>query len=201
MLLPAAVAAGAGLAGVYYGSRTTDARDTRAWTRDQRLKAYSDLLEAVDRCYAAFGLIGSTLDLHRYQVDAVRDPTMRTTIGEWGRWDQKIDEFLPRAELVAGPSVQIHLSVGVRLGLRTRQRSLLMKLDYSSEVDEAEWRSVAKLTLDDMDRVRVMLRADITRRETPPRRLRRIRFALRKWRRRVREHMAFVRKSRARQSI
>jgi len=164
-------AAVAALLGVRYGARLTESREAIGWSRDQRLKAYADVLDAVDRCYAAFALIESSLQLANYQASAMKSSQMRTLLDEWGQWDQKIDEALPRAELVASQSVQPYLSVGIRHGTRTRHRVLLMQLDHLGSVDRREWKSVGRLTLEDMDRIRETLRTDLTRGDTAPRSL------------------------------
>jgi hypothetical protein len=173
-IVPPLVAAGAALLGVHYGARASESRESFSWTRDQRLKAYADVLEAVDRCYSSFRLIDASLNLARYKVTPELLSKIKPSLDEWGHWDAKIDEVLPRAELVASQRFQVHLSVGIRLGMRTRHRMLLMQLTHGQEVDEQEWRSVAGLTFDDLERVRRGLRADLAVREDAPSRLSRL---------------------------
>jgi hypothetical protein len=191
------VAAAAALLGVHYGVRSAESRESHGWTRDQRLRTYADLLDAMDRAYGAFALINAALDLARYQPAAATQPRVRAAIDEWGRWDAKIEEYLPRAELVASEAMQVHLSVGVRLGIRSRHRFLLMKLDFPAEADEAEWRRVARMTLDDLERVRTRLRADISRRDVIPGHMSQIRRRARVGWRRIRHEFDARRHRRA----
>jgi hypothetical protein len=60
---------GGSYCGVTFGAKLTESREFLAWSREQRLKSYADLLEALDRCYSAFTFINSTLDLAGYAPD------------------------------------------------------------------------------------------------------------------------------------
>lgn len=164
-LIPPAIAALAAVGGVHYGARMTESREALGWIRDQRVRAYSDLLDAVDRCYAAFGLIAATLQLADYDLEMVDRPRLRTAMEDWSRWDSKMSEVLPRAELIASNSLEPLVSVGIRLGMRTRHRELLMMLDYKGEIDREEWASVERLTHHDLLRLKTSLREDLVRRE------------------------------------
>jgi hypothetical protein len=169
------VAAAAAIGGVTFGARLTESRESLAWSREQRLKAYADLLEALDRCYSAFALISSTLNLADYAPDrSLIDVGVKPHLEDWGRWDQRLDEVLPRAELVSSASLQPFLTVGVRYGMRSRHRVLLMVLTHSLTADRSEWKSVAKMTLDDLDSIRARLRGDLELHERKGRLLNRI---------------------------
>ncbi|MFY1679990.1 hypothetical protein ACN265_00420 [Micromonospora sp. WMMD730] len=190
-LMPPFVAAGAALLGVRYGAQANESRESFNWTREQRLKAYADVLEAVDRCYSSFRLIDTSLKLMDYKVTPETLSKVKAEMDEWGRWDEKIDEALPRAELVASQRFQVQLSVGVRHGMRSRHRMLLIQLAYLKKADEVEWQSVAGLTLDDLERIRTGLRADLAVRETEQSRLSQLKARALAWRRK------FQRKRRA----
>jgi hypothetical protein len=66
-----------------------------------------------------------------------------------------------RTELVASDKFLPELSVGTNLGMCSRHRVLFMQLDYSGVVDTDEWKRVAVLTADNLDRLRQGLRADL----------------------------------------
>jgi hypothetical protein len=66
IVLPAILSAATALIGVGYGASLSGRQDTLNWTREQRLKAYADLLGAIENCYEAFTLIAAALDLHKY---------------------------------------------------------------------------------------------------------------------------------------
>ncbi|MFC7713072.1 hypothetical protein [Micromonospora lupini] len=72
ILVPSIVAASAALLGVRYGAKANESRESLNWIRDQRLKAYADVLDAVDRCYSAFRLINSALKIEDYRVTPKR---------------------------------------------------------------------------------------------------------------------------------
>jgi hypothetical protein len=134
------------------------------------------VIDAIDRQANAFALIKAHLDLRKFDPKAAEDPQLRAQMEAWGRWDTALDEALPAADLVASEAVQPYLSVGVRLGIRTRQRMLLMDLDYRGVVDKAQWGNVAGMTLDALVRSRRALREDLasdhTRVLAIPRRMR-----------------------------
>jgi hypothetical protein len=176
-VVPPLASAAIALLGVRYGARLTAARESQGWAREQRIKAYGDLLEAVDKCYASFALIDASLNLGRYRSEVAKGAKIRTAMTEWGEWYQKTDDLLPRAELVASSALGPVLT-SIRLGIRTRQQHLLMKLDYLREVDEAEWQHVARKSLDHLDRIRRDLRADLTRTDVEQGKLARLRTRL-----------------------
>jgi hypothetical protein len=157
-----AVAAASGLGGLFLGSRLSQRGAHEAWSRDQQVSTYAAVLNAIDRQFAAFGLLCAQLDLAQFDFNNVRRVELKNQMDEWGRWDKALDEVLPAAELVASDHVQRCLSYRVRLGIRTQQRLLLMTLDHSGHVEEAKWRSAATLTLGELEEVRRILRADLS---------------------------------------
>lgn len=123
------IATVAGLGGVLLGSRLSHRSSVAAWTREQRVATYANVLRAIDRQAGAFALIKEHLDLQMFDPEARKDPEVRAQMEAWGRWDNALDDALPAAELVASDTVQPYLSIEVGLGVRTRQRLLLMDLD------------------------------------------------------------------------
>ena len=149
-------------AGIGYGARLTRHREDYGWTRDQRLKAYADLLTAIDQCYSAFTLVAASLVLHKYDPEARKDPRVREAIADWGNGDSAIDRCLPLAELVSSEHFAPYL-LYISLGLRSRHRMLLMQLDYAGKVNVQEWESVSRMTHGEIREVRRKLRADLAR--------------------------------------
>ena len=181
-MVPPVVAAGAALLGVRYGAKAAESRESLNWARDQRLKAYAEVLEAVDRCYESFRLINASLSLAEYHVTPGVLTGIQATMNDWGRWDEKISAVLPRAELVASRRLEPLLSYGVKLGMRTRHRALLMQLAVGPLANREEWQSVSGMTVDDQERLRRGLRADLNYRDPVPDTVGRFRARARKWR-------------------
>jgi hypothetical protein len=48
-VVPAVITAGAAFLGVGFGARLSKSRETLNWTREQRLKAYTELLGAIEK--------------------------------------------------------------------------------------------------------------------------------------------------------
>lgn len=176
-LITAAVA----FLGIAYGARLTGHRETLNWTREQRLRAYSELFTAIDNCYSAFTLLAATLVLHGYSPDAISDLRVKSAIDDWGKWDAEIDRCLPLAELVASERFGAYLTGGISLGLRTRHRILIMQLTHATKIDPQEWEHVARSTHGAMREIRWRFRGDLTqvkaRRRLPPH-LRRVLYRL-----------------------
>jgi hypothetical protein len=160
-LIVALIAAAAGLLGVGYGARLSRGGETLSWTRDQRLKTYLELLSAIEKCYEAFTLIDASLNLAQYKESAKQDPRVRGSIAEWGKWDEATDRCLPQTELVCSRHLQPYVMY-LRLGLRSRQRMLLMKLDYGQGINPEEWKFVSSKTHGEILVIRQKLRDDIT---------------------------------------
>lgn len=176
-----AIVAASGLGGVLLGGRLSDRTAESTWTRQQRMTTYAAVLNAIDRQGDAFALMKAMLDLRGYDAAAADDPQFRGQMDAWGAADKALDEALPAAEFVASQQVQPHLIIAVRLGMRTRQRMLLMDLEYRRLVDEQAWKSVARSSLDQVDEDRRRLREDLHR--TKPLRLRKSTARLRQLRR------------------
>jgi hypothetical protein len=166
--VPPIIAAGAALLGVRYGAKSTESREVSNWARDQRMKAYIDLFDAVTNTYNAFSLVCSSLRLADYKLSEKLAADLDVLMREWGKWDQKIDEHLPRAELVASRGFQVFLSVGIRLGMRSQHRLLLMQLGAGMPLNQSEWQRVARLTLDDLEKFRQGIRADVLQKDIRP---------------------------------
>jgi hypothetical protein len=166
-VVAAVITAGAAFIGVGYGARLSTRSETTSWTREQRLKAYIELLNAVEKCYEAFTLIAASLSLVKYGETVRTDPKIINTSAEWGKWDEEIDRFLPQAELVCSESLWPYITY-IRLGIRSRQRMLLMKLTYGQEISEKEWEFVSSKTHGDILEIRRRLREDITHIDSGP---------------------------------
>ena len=158
--ITAIITAGAALFGVAYGARLSTKRETINWTREQRLRAYAELLGAIEKCYEAFTLIAASLDLAKYNESARKDPKIIATSSEWGKWDEEIDRFLPQAELICSENMWPYVTY-LRLGLRSRHRMLLMKLAYGQEISQKEWEFVSSKTHGEILEIRQRLRGDI----------------------------------------
>lgn len=180
-----------------YGSRLSRGGETLSWTRDQRLKTYMELLGAIEKCYEAFTLIEACLDLAQYEESAREDPKVRGTIAEWGKWMEEVDRCLPQAELVCSRRLQPYL-LYLRLGLRSRQQMLLMKLDYGQGVNQEEWKFVSSKTHGEILEIRQKLRDDITYLDPPPKSLTPAMRRFKILRRRTRERLRIGRPGKSR---
>jgi hypothetical protein len=160
-VIPAIITAGVAFLGVGYGARLSKTRETIGWTREQRLKAYTELLSAVENCYEAFTLIAASLNLADYNEGSRTDPKIMDTVSEWGKWDREIDRCLPQAELICSRKLQPYMTY-IRMGMRSRHRILLMALSYNQQISRGEWESVSSMTHGDILKIRWRLREDIT---------------------------------------
>jgi hypothetical protein len=160
-IVPTIIAAAAAFLGVGYGARLSGRSETLNWTREQRLKAYTELLQAVENCYEAFELIAAELQLTNYDEGARESPKITNTTAEWGKWDSEIDRWLPQAELICSRKLQPYIQY-IRLGVRSRHRILLMKLSYGVEINRKEWQSVSSMTHKDILETRYKFREDLT---------------------------------------
>jgi hypothetical protein len=166
-VVPAVITAGAAFLGVTYGAHLSKSRETLNWAREQRLKAYTELLRAIENCYEAFTLIAASLDLAKYNESVRKDPKVTNTSLEWGKWDEEIDRHLPLAELISSRHNQPYITY-IRHGIRSRHRTLLMKLAHGQELDRKEWESVSSMTHRDILEIRRRLRGDITYVDSEP---------------------------------
>ena len=83
-------------AGIGYGAHLSGKRETLNWTRDQRLKAYVELLTAIDKCYAAFKELAEIMKELGYPIDVRDNPKVRNTIDNWNKWFLLLTLFRPR---------------------------------------------------------------------------------------------------------
>jgi hypothetical protein len=67
-------------AGIGYGAHLSGKRETLNWTRDQRLKAYVELLTAIDKCYAAFNELAKIMKELGYPIDVRDNPKSETQL-------------------------------------------------------------------------------------------------------------------------
>jgi hypothetical protein len=151
----------AAILGVGYGAHLTRSGETLSWTREQRLKAYIELAGALEKCYESFTLIAASLDLANYDDSARADPKIIGTTAEWNKWMEEVDRCLPQAELVSSERFQTYLFT-IRMGVRSRQEMLLMKLAHGQAIDQAEWERVASRTHKETFEIRWRFREDIT---------------------------------------
>ncbi|MET7769093.1 hypothetical protein [Nocardia sp. NPDC005366] len=165
-MIPAMAALGAvvaALVGAVLGARLTQQREANNWSRDQRLKAYTELLEAVEECGDAFTLLASSLDLWEYDWERIKKnkPKVSKLIADWDAGGKKVDKTVTAAELVA--SRELLPTVMVTRFAYHRQSVLLMQFDYMQQIDSAEWKAVQDQTLDTLTKMRAAFRADIQR--------------------------------------
>jgi hypothetical protein len=87
-VIPTVLAAVAALAGVFYGARLTNHRESTNWTRDQRLKIYVDLLKAVEECYGAFTLLCAVFSLRDYDFEKIKVDKLEVDklLADWDHW-------------------------------------------------------------------------------------------------------------------
>ena len=197
-VVPAVITASAAFLGVGFGARLSKSRETLNWTREQRLKAYTELLGAIEKCYESFTLIAASLSLAKYDESARKDPKIINTATEWGKWDSEIDRYLPQAELISSRHIQPYVTY-IRLGMRSRHRMLLMQLAYGQEINQKEWESVSSMTHGDILEIRRRLRGDITHIDPMPSFLDPIRLRWRIMRRRIAKKFGVSRPSKRRE--
>lgn len=166
------VTASVALVGVGYGARLSGRRETLNWTREQRLKTYTDILTAVENCYHAFTLIAVGLEIREYKPGASQDPGVAANIADWDKWSAEIDNRLPAAEMVASKSLDPYIA-SIRLGLRSRHRVLLMKLHWGKDpIDGKERKAVSSMTHREILDIRRRFRDDVTHVDPAPTRFR-----------------------------
>ncbi|MBP2194174.1 hypothetical protein [Nocardia goodfellowii] len=157
----------AALVGAVLGARLTQRREADNWSRDQRLAAYTALLEAVEECSEAFTLLASSLDLWRYDWDRIKSnkPKVSKLLGDWDAGGAKVDKAVTAAELVA--SSELLPTVIVTRFAYHRQSILLMQFDYMQQIDADAWKSVQSQTFDTLNKLRAAFRHDIQRTLNP----------------------------------
>jgi hypothetical protein len=154
-LITAAVAVG----GILIGSLLTGRRETINWTRDQRVKAYAELLTAVDNCYQAFSKLAIRVLELEYAASAREDPQVKDALDDWRKWYREIDRRLPLVELVASERFIEYLPRFS--GWRSHQLAPVIDLVHAKGMRPQEWESVHRRTIGDMGDVRRALRADL----------------------------------------
>ena len=164
------------------------------------IKAYTELLGAIEKCYEAFTLIAASLSLAKYDESARKDPKVINTATEWGRWDSEIDRYLPQAELISSREMQPYITY-IRLGMRSRHRMLLMQLAYGQEIDQREWESVSSMTHGDILKIRHRFRGDVTHIDPTPSFLDPIMLRWRSMRRRIAKRFGISRRSNRRADL
>lgn len=162
-LVSAIFAAVAALAGVFLGARLTQQREANNWSRDQRLKAYAELLAAIEECFDAFTLLAASFrgwDYEWERIDRER-PKVLKLLADWGAGDEKIGKTVTAAELIA--SRELWPMVMATRFVSGRQRMLLMQFDYLRQIDPAEWAAVEGKAHGTLLELRSALRSDIQR--------------------------------------
>jgi hypothetical protein len=147
-------------AGIGYGAHLSGKRETFNWTRDQRLKAYVELLTAIDKCYGAFEDLAKIMKELSYPSD-VRDlPKVRNAIDSWNKWYDEIDRCLAFADLV-GSERFIEYRPRVLYGWRSYQMALIVDVVQAKPTRQEEWESVSERTVNGESSIRDTLRADL----------------------------------------
>jgi hypothetical protein len=159
---PSLITAAVAFAGIGFGSRLSGRRETLNWTRDQRLKAYTELLTAIDNCYDAFGKIAAIMSLRNYPAKVPDDPNLSGAIDDWRKWYDEIDRRLPFADLVSSERF-IEYRSRIKPGWRSRQMALINNIKLGTPTQPEEWESVHRKTIGGQASIQHTLRADLTR--------------------------------------
>jgi len=126
-----------------------------------------DLFDAVTNTYKTFSLIAASVKQADYQPSRTSSSDLIPKTQDWHKWDQEIDEFLPKSELVAVETFKS--SVGRnRTRYAKQHRLLLVQLNAGLPLDENEWQRVARLTLEDLEKCRRGIREDVLQRDIRP---------------------------------
>ena len=149
-------------AGIGYGAHLSGKRETLNWTRDQRLKAYVELLTAIDKCYGAFKELAETMKELGYSIDVRDHPKIRNAIDNWYKWYDEIDRCLAFADLV-GSERFIEYRPRVDYGWRSYQMALIIDVVQAKPTRQEEWESVSGRTVEGERSIRQTLRADLDR--------------------------------------
>ena len=149
-------------AGIGYGAHLSGKRETLNWTRDQRLKAYVELLTAIDKCYGSFKELAEIMKELGYPADVRDHPRARNTIDNWNKWYDEIDRCLAFADLV-GSERFIEYRPRVDYGWRSYQMALIADVVQGKPTNQEEWESVSGRTRSGERSVRETLRDDLGR--------------------------------------
>ena len=167
-------------AGIGYGAHLSGKRETLNWTRDQRLKAYVELLTAIDKCYAAFKELAEIMKELGYPIDVRDNPKVRNTIDNWNKWYDEIDRCLAFADLV-GSERFIEYRPRVDYGWRSYQMALIIDVVQAAPTKQEEWESVSGRTVKGEKSIRQALRADLDRINSFGQRVSGALWPLRRW--------------------
>jgi hypothetical protein len=149
-------------AGIGYGAHLSGKRETLNWTRDQRLKAYVELLTAIDKCYGSFKELAEIMKELGYPADIRDHPRARSAIDNWNKWYDEIDRCLAFADLV-GSERFIEYRPRVDYGWRSYQMALIADVVQGKPTRQEEWESVSGRTRSGERSVRETLRGDLGR--------------------------------------
>ncbi|AHH15018.1 hypothetical protein NONO_c02010 [Nocardia nova SH22a] len=162
-MIPGIIAAIAALAGVFLGGRLTQQREANNWSRDQQLKAYTELLAVVEESSEAFTLLAAWFRGVDYEWSRIeKEPAkVRQLIADWDAGLAKLGKAVTAAELVV--SRELCPKVMSTRFASHRQQMVLMKFDYLKQIDAVEWKAVEDQAHTTVLKLRSALRDDIQR--------------------------------------
>jgi hypothetical protein len=161
-VVPSLVTAAVAFVGIGYGAHLSAKRETLNWTRDQRLKAYVELLTAIDNCYGAFKKLAEIMKELDYPADVRDNPKVQDSLNDWRKWYDEIDRCLAFADLV-GSERFIEYRPRINFGWRSYQQALLIDIVRRVETKPEEWESVSGRTAKGEISVLHTLRTDLNR--------------------------------------
>jgi hypothetical protein len=159
---PSLITAVVAFVGIGFGSRLSGRRETLNWTRDQRLKAYVELLTATNKCYGAFQKIADTMKELDYPADVRDNPKVNEAIEDWRKWYDEIDRCLAFADLVSSERFREYRP-RINYGWRSYQQALIIDIVRGTPTKREEGESVKNRTADGKLSVRNTLGPDLTR--------------------------------------
>jgi hypothetical protein len=149
-------------AGIGYGARLSAKRETLSWTRDQRLKAYVELLTAFEKCHGAFQDLAKVMKDLDYPADVRDNATVSELVADWRKWYDEIDRCIAFADLVGSERLMDNRAQ-VSPGWRWVQMALIIDVRQGTPTRPKEWESVSGKTSRGERTVQNMLRADLNR--------------------------------------
>jgi hypothetical protein len=174
--------------GTAFGARLTSNREKLNWTRDQRLKAYVELLTAINNCYDTFKKLAESMKELGYPADARDNLKVQESLDDWRKWYGEIDRCLAFADLV-GSEHFIEYRPRIDLGFRSYQQALIIDIVRRVETRPEEWESVSGRTVRGEISVRHTLRADLNRIDSFGQRVSDWFWSFRRWVRRMGERL------------
>jgi hypothetical protein len=159
---PSLITAAVAFVGIGFGSHLSGRRETLNWTRDQRLKAYVELLTAVNNCYGAFQKTAAMMKVLDYPADVRGNAKLSDMVDDWRKWYDEIDRCLVFADLV-GSERLIEYRPRINLGWRSYQMALILDIISGTPTKSEEWESVYNKTVGGQASVRNTLRGDLAR--------------------------------------